>query len=95
MRTSVRTPQQNGIAERWVETARRDCFDHVIGLSEAHVRRLGRELIAYYHEDRTHMSLEKDTPDTRPAEPKPIAARLESLPRIGGLHHRYFWKAAA
>jgi transposase InsO family protein len=95
VRTSVRTPQQNGIAERWVETARRDCFDHVIALSEAHVRRLGRDLVAYYHEDRTHMSLEKDTPHTRPAEPKPIAARLESLPRIGGLHHRYFWKAAA
>ena len=95
VRTSIRAPWQNGTAERWVETARRDCFDHVIALSEAHVRRLGRELISYYHEDRTHLALEKDAPSERPMERKPDGARLESVPRLGGLHHRYIWKAAA
>jgi transposase InsO family protein len=38
VRTSVRSPWQNGLAERWVGSARRDCFDHVIALDEAHVR---------------------------------------------------------
>jgi putative transposase len=61
-RTSVQAPWQNGVAERWIGSARRDCFDHVIALNEAHVRRLGREFIAYYHEDRTHLGLGKDTP---------------------------------
>jgi putative transposase len=42
VRTSIRSPWQNGTAERWVGTARRECFDHVIAISEAHVRRLGR-----------------------------------------------------
>jgi putative transposase len=95
VRTSLRSPWQNGIAERWVGSARRECFDHVIALNEAHVRRLGRQLIAYYHEDRTHLALDKDTPSTRPVEPKPAGAELESLARVGGLHHRYVWKTAA
>jgi putative transposase len=94
-RTSIQAPWQNGIAERWIGSARRDCFDHVIALNEAHVRRLGREFIAYYHEDRTHLGLDKDTPLERPIEGKPEAAELESLARVGGLHHRYGWKAAA
>ena len=94
-RTSVQAPWQNGTAERWVGSARRDCFDHVIALNEAHVRRLGHEFIAYYHEGRTHLGLDKDTPSERPIEPKPGRAELESLNRVGGLHHRYIWKAAA
>ena len=61
----------------------------------AHVRRLGREFIAYYHEDRTHLALEKDTPFERPVEVKPAGGELESLARVGGLHHRYAWKTAA
>jgi len=95
VRTSFRSPWQNGIAERWVGSIRRECFDHVIALNEAHVRRLGREFIEYYHEDRTHLGLDKDTPSTRPVEPKPAGAVLESLARVGGLHHRYVWKIAA
>ena len=95
VRTSVRSPWQNGTAERWVETARRDCFDHVIALNEMHVRRLAREFIAYYHLDRTHDSLGKDTPNCRPIQAKPDGAELISLPRIGGLHHRYTWQVAA
>ena len=95
VRTSVRSPWQNGTAERWVETARRDCFDHVIALNEMHVRRLAREFIAYYHLDRTHDSLGKETPNCRPIQAKPDGAELISLPRIGGLHHRYTWQVAA
>jgi hypothetical protein len=76
-------------------SARRECFDHVIALNEPHVRRIAREFISYYHEDRTHIGLNKDTPLGRPIEVKPDNAQLESLPRVGGLHHRYLWKTAA
>jgi putative transposase len=95
VRTSVRSPWQNGAAERWVGSARRDCFDHVIALDEAHVRRLAREYIAYYNADRTHDGLGKDTPTGRAIEQQPPASKLLSLPRLGGLHHRYTWKSAA
>ena len=95
VRTSVRSPWQNGVAERWVGSARRDCFDHVIALDEAHVRRLAGEYMAYYHLDRTHDALGKDAPSGRAIEAKPDGAELISLPRVGGLHHRYAWKASA
>src|ERR1700690_516546 len=95
VRTSVRSPWQNGVAERWVGSARRDCFDHVIALNEAHIRRLAREYMAYYHADRTHDGLGKDTPSGRAVEVRPIGAELISQPRVGGVHHRYTWKAAA
>jgi transposase InsO family protein len=94
VRTSVRSPWQNGVAERWVGSARRDCFDHVIALDEAHTWRLAREYMAYYNADRTHDGLGKDTPSGRTIEPQPIEANLIALPRLGGLQHRYTWKAA-
>jgi putative transposase len=60
------------------------------------LRRLIRDYISYYHADRIHDSLEKDTPAMRPVSSKPgPAARLVSLPRIGGLHHRYDPQQAA
>ena len=95
VRISVRGPWQNGVAERWVGSARRDCLDQVIALDEAHLRRLAREYMAYYHADRTHDGLGKDTPSHRAVEPKPVGAELVSLARVGGLHHRYAWKPAA
>ena len=68
----------------------------MIALNEAHVRRIAREYMAYYHRDRTHDGLGKDAPNTRTITPKPArTAELISLPRVGGLHHRYVWKIAA
>ena len=95
-RTSVRAPWQNGMAERWVSSCRREMLDHVIPLNETHLRRLIGDYVDYHHEDRVHDSLEKDTPDKRRVEPKPAAdATLISFPRLGGLHHRYAWREAA
>jgi transposase InsO family protein len=95
-RTSFQAPWQNGIAERWVGSCRRDILDHVIPLNEAHLRRLVGDYLSYYHEDGTHDSLAKDTPNRRPVENKPSAeATVIASPRVGGLHHRYGWRQAA
>jgi len=94
-RTSVHAPWQNGIAERWVGSCRREILDHVIALNEPHLRRLIRDYVSYYHQDRIHDSLEKDTPNRRPVEHKPPHAVLISTARLGGLHHRYSWGEAA
>jgi transposase InsO family protein len=61
-RTSFRSPWQNGVAERFVGSCRRDLLDHAIVLNERHLKRLMIEYIRYYHDDRTHLSLEKQTP---------------------------------
>ena len=90
MRTAFRSPWQNGIAERWVGSVRRDLLDHVIVLNERHLRRLLKDYVRYYHEDRTHLGLEKDTPGGRVAASAPGSVhKVISLPRLGGLHHRY------
>jgi putative transposase len=95
-RTSAASPWQNGIAERWIGSCRRELLDHVIVLNGAHLRRLIRDSSPIYHADRIHDSLEKDTPAMRPVSSKPRqSARLVSSPRIGGLHHRYDWQQAA
>jgi len=96
VRTSYQSPWQNGVAERWVGSCRRELLDHVIVFNEAHLRRLVREYVGYYHADRTHDGLGKDTPEKRPVEGRPASpCRVVAIPRVGGLHHRYQWRAAA
>ena len=95
-RTSVQSPWQNGTAERWIGSCRRELLDHIIAWNEHHLVRLLREYVSYYHQDRIHDSLGKDTSEGRPIEREPKAgATVISLPRLGGLHHRYAWREAA
>ena len=76
-------------------SCRRELLDHVIVLNEAHLVRLLREVLAYYHSDRTHLSLGKDPPTTRAVCPRRSPyATVVSLSRVGGLHHRYEWREA-
>jgi transposase InsO family protein len=90
MRTAFRSPWQNGVAERWVGSCRRDLLDHVIVMNERHLKRLMAEYIRYYHEDRTHLGLAKDTPAGRPTALRfADGSKIQSFPRLGGLHHRY------
>jgi putative transposase len=90
IRTAFRSPWQNGVAERWGGSCRRDLLDHVIVLNEQHLKRLMSEYVRYYHQDRTHLGLAKDTPTGRPtAICTAVGSKIHSLPRLGGLHHRY------
>ncbi len=71
-------------------------LNHVVVINEVHLIRLVRAYISYYHEDRTHLSLKKDTPNWRPVKKRPSeGAKVVSLPRVGGLHRRYDWSEAA
>ena len=87
LRTSFESPWQNGIAERWVQSCRRDLLDHVIVVNERHLKRLPSEYVSYYHQDRTHLGLAKETPAGRTSSAS--AGRVISRERVGGLHHRY------
>jgi putative transposase len=87
VRTSIRSPWQNGVAERWVGSCRRDLLDHIIALNERHLKRLLADYVRYYHEDRTHMSLQKQTPHGRVRSA--ARGRVVSRARLGGQHHRY------
>lgn len=88
LRIAPRSPWQNGYAERFVGTLRRELLDHVIVIGERHLLRLLREYIAYCNGDRPHLLLDADTPAGRGVEP-PTLGKVVALPRAGGLHHRY------
>lgn len=53
-RTSVQAPRQNGVAERWVGSCRREMVDHVIALNEQHLRLLICDYVTHYHRGRIH-----------------------------------------
>ena len=91
--TAPRSPWQNPYVERVIGSIRRDCLDHVIVFNERHLRRILRGYLNYYHTCRTHLSLDKDSPDTRAVE-QPESGNIVAFPCVGGLHHRYVRVAA-
>jgi putative transposase len=91
--TAAHSPWQNPFVERLIGSVRRECLNHVLVLSERHLRRTLTRYFAYYHRARTHLSLDKDAPDGRPIEP-PTLGTVMSIPEVGGLHHRYVRRAA-
>ena len=93
-RTAFRSPWQNGTAERFVGTVRRELLDHIVVLDKRHLRRLLREYVQYYNAERVHSSI-GDSPEGRAPEPRPCGpATVTALHRVGGLHHRYTWRQA-
>jgi hypothetical protein len=70
-------------SEQFVPYSQRDVSIEYCGAA-------GSEYVLYYHEDRTHLALAKDTPAGRPpAIRSGSESKIQSLPRLGGLHHRY------
>jgi transposase InsO family protein len=80
------SPWQNGFAERLIGSIRRECVDHFIVLGEAHLRRILRAYAHYYNDIRTHRSLGKDAPVSRPVQ---RSGFIKSHAVLGGLHHHY------
>jgi putative transposase len=68
-------PGQRAYVERLIGTIRREWLDHVIVFNESSLRRHLLAFSDYYHRSRTHLSLQKDTPDKRPIQ-RASAARL-------------------
>jgi transposase InsO family protein len=80
------SPWQNGFAERLIGSIRRECVDHIIVLGETHLRRVLKSYANYYNSVRTHRSLNKDAPVSRPVQRTGV---ISSRAILGGLHHQY------
>jgi putative transposase len=93
LRSAPGSPWQNPFVERIIGSIRRECTDHVIVLNERHLHRILSRYFEYYHRSRTHLSLDKDPPETRHVEP-PEKGEIRAVPQVGGLHHRYTRAAA-
>jgi transposase InsO family protein len=84
--TAPRSPWQNAHVERLIGSIRRECLDHVVVFDEQHLRRLLRSYADYYNALRTHLALDQDTPDSRPAR---SFGTITVLPQLGGLHQSF------
>jgi putative transposase len=91
--SAPRSPWQRAYIERLIGTIRRECVDHVIVFNETALYRRIQSFLAYYHESRTHLSLNKDAPETRAVQTADTG-RVVAIPQVGGLHHRYERRAA-
>ncbi len=94
IRTPVKAPKANSIAERWVRTIRNECLDHRLIFGHYHLQRTVDEYLTYYNRWRPHRSLGQiaPCPHVREISRKP-ARHLISKPVLGGLHHVYQWAA--
>lgn len=63
-------------------------LDHVIVLNDRHLKRLLRGYLSYYHQFRTHLSLDMDCPVPRIIQP-PDLGSVRKGPKVGGLYHHY------
>ena len=93
MLSAPRSPWQRAYVERVIGTIRRECLDHVIVSNERSLYGHLTIFTEYYHRNRTHLALEKDTPESRPIQPSE-SGRIVSSRVLGGLHHRYERRAA-
>ena len=91
--SAPRSPWQRAYIERVIGTIRRECLDHLIIFNERCLLRHLKSFTHYYHRSRTHLALEKDSPEPRPIHP-PEAGRIIAIAEVGGLHHRYERRAA-
>jgi hypothetical protein len=85
MLSTPRAPWQRAYVERVIGTIRRECLDHLIVLNEASLCRHLKSFVTYYHQTRTHLGLDKDTPESRPVQP-PDLGPVIAIPQVGGLH---------
>ena len=88
--TAYRSPLQNGYVERVIGTIRREAIDHFIVFNEIHLREFLIEYFFYYSKFRTHLDLEKDTPESGPIEP---IGKVVSTPVLNGLYNIYLREA--
>ena len=86
--TAPRSPWQNPYVERLIGSIRRECLDHVIVLSEVHLKRILQNYLDYYHHSRTHLSLDRNSPIPRPVDSRG-SGQVIAIPKVGGLHHEY------
>jgi transposase InsO family protein len=89
--TSYRSPWQNGYVERLIGSIRRECLDHLIIINETHLREILHDYIRYYNAQRTHLGINKDSPETREVQ---ADGEIDKMAVANGLHHFYFRRAA-
>jgi transposase InsO family protein len=94
VKTPVRAPRANGIAERWVGTARRECLDHILIFGRRHLQGVLGAYAEHYNRARPHRSLEHRPPDSGSNSEVVSKTTVRRRDVLGGLIHEYHRSAA-
>jgi putative transposase len=94
VKTPVRAPQANAIAERFVRTVRAECLDWLLIVNRRHLERVLLVFIDHYNTQRPHRSLNLHPPQPREPPPTPTVGEIRRHDRLGGLIHEYYRDAA-
>jgi transposase InsO family protein len=90
LRTAVQAPLMNAVCERFLGSVRRECLDHIVILSEEHLRHvLGEYALSYFNTARPHQGIGQQTPVPGERAPARLAGSITAIPVLGGLHHEY------
>jgi transposase InsO family protein len=90
IKTPVQAPRANAIAERWIASARRECLDRMLIISERHLRLVLGEYAGHYNTHRPHRTLNQKPPAGRQDQPAAgTSTRVLRQDRLGGLIHEY------
>ena len=88
--TPYRTPEANGVCERFMGSLRRECLDHILIHDDRHLERVTKEYTSYFNQERPHQGIEQRIPDQHELpKSKPTSGRITSKAILGGLHHSY------
>jgi transposase InsO family protein len=87
IRTAIRAPNMNPVAERFVGSLRREALDHVLLLNEEHLGKVAREYVRFFNKARTHQGIGQRIPEGPVNENH--QGKIVALPVLGGLHHDY------
>lgn len=92
LRTPPRCPWANGVAERWIRSARQECLNRLLLLNERHLLRVLREYTTFYNERRPHQGLAQLCPVPLPRAPSDGPIQRRDV--LGGSVHEYHRAAA-
>jgi putative transposase len=88
--TPYRTPQANGVCERFMGSLRRECLDYILIHGDRHLERVVKEYMTYFNQERPHQGIDQRIPDQYDLpKSKPTSGPVTSKAILGGLHHSY------
>ncbi len=91
LRTPIQAPRANAICERLLGSLRRECLDHLLIVSEGHLRRVLAEYVRYFNRSRPHQGIGQRVPVPEEGSDRSLGTRrhIMAFPVLGGLHHTY------
>ncbi|MEO0565912.1 MAG: integrase core domain-containing protein, partial [Chloroflexota bacterium] len=92
IRTPVRAPNANALAESWIRSIRNECLDKLIIVNASHLRRVVSEYVDFYNNCRPHQGIQQ----SRPLEPPDLVrdGPVQRREVLGGVINDYHRRAA-